>query len=352
MTAGVATGVTLGNTRRVLVTGGAGYIGSHTVLALARAGYDVCVYDNLRAGHREAVATIARLCPERTITLVEGDIRDQARVAQALTGSQATAVLHFAARLSVGESVREPLGYYDNNVVGTLSVMAAMAEVGVSRFVFSSTAATFGEPLSIPIDETHPQHPINPYGETKLAVERALAHCDAAGGMRSVVFRYFNAAGADPDGWIGEDHTPEDHLIPRAIGAAMGGEPLAIFGDDYPTPDGTCIRDFVHVTDLAAAHLAGLRALEAGGASASYNLGMGDGVSVREVVTTVERVTGRPVPHHVTARRVGDPSRLVADSARARAVLGWTPRFGDLESIVRTAWAWHHAHPAGYRTGE
>lgn len=341
-----------GRGRRVLVTGGAGYIGSHTVLALAEAGYDVWVYDNLSAGHREAVRRVARACPKRTVKFVDGDILDRQGVARALEESGAEAVLHFAARLSVGESTREPGKYYETNVMGALSVLSAMGAAGVKRFVFSSTAATFGEPQTTPIDETHPQRPINPYGETKLVTERAVGYLDGATGLRSVIFRYFNAAGADPAGRLGEDHTPEEHLIPLAIAAAMGGAPLRIFGGDYPTPDGTCIRDFVHVTDLAGAHVLGLQALESGAPSASYNLGMGDGVSVREVVAAVARVTGREVPHTVAARRPGDPSRLVASSARARADLGWTPRHGDLDTIVRTAWAWHQAHPQGYRTAE
>ncbi len=338
--------------KAVLVTGGAGYIGSHTVKALALAGYDVCVFDNLLAGHREAVERIARAVPARSITLVEGDILDRARVVQALRESRAQAVLHFAALLSVGESVAEPAKYYETNVIGGLTVLSAMAEAGVSRFVFSSTAATFGEPLVTPIDESHPQLPVNPYGETKLVIERALRSLDAATGLRHIVFRYFNAAGADPEGHLGEDHTPEIHLIPRAILAALTGEPLQIFGDDYATPDGMCIRDFVHVTDLAAAHVAGLQRLEAGRPSASYNLGMGAGVSVRDVVSAVERVTGRPVPHTVAARRAGDPSRLVATSSCARTELGWTPRYGDLDTIVSTALAWHQAHPQGYGSPE
>lgn len=344
--------MSLAEPRVVLVTGGAGYIGSHAVKALAAAGYDVCVFDNLSAGHPEAVARIARAYPKRTITLVEGDILNRAQVLSALLNSGAQAVLHFAARLSVAESVREPAKYYETNVIGGLTVLSAMAEAGVSRFVFSSTAATFGEPHTIPIDESHSQKPVNPYGETKLVVEGALRHLDAATGMRHVVFRYFNAAGADPDGLLGEDHEPEEHLIPRAIAAAVTGRPLEIFGTDYPTPDGTCLRDFVHVTDLAEAHVAGLRALEAGAASASYNLGMGAGASVRDVVSAVARASGRDVPHTFGPRRLGDPSRLVATSGRARAALGWTPRFGDLDTIVATAWAWHQAHPQGYGTPE
>ena len=344
--------MTSGSSGRVLVTGGAGYIGSHTVKALAQAGYDVCVFDSLVAGHRQAVDRIAAAFPERKITFVEGDVRDRARLVSALKESGAQAVLHFAALLSVGESVREPDKYYDNNVIGTLTLLSAMKEAGVSRFVFSSTAATFGEPLTTPIDEAHPQSPINPYGETKLVIERALKNLDAARGFRHVVFRYFNAAGADPDGLLGEDHEPEEHLIPRTILAVATGVPLHVFGDDYPTPDGTCIRDFIHVTDLADAHVAGLRDLEAGGASASYNLGMGDGVSVREVIGSVARVMGKDVPHVIAPRRAGDPSRLVASSQRARTALAWTPRHSDLDTIVATAWGWHRKNPKGYGTNE
>lgn len=341
-----------GATGRVLVTGGAGYIGSHAVKGLAQAGYDVCVYDDLSAGHRQAVSRIARAFPDRKITFVEGNILDRARVLQALKDSGAQAVLHFAARLSVVESVHEPFKYYETNVIGALTLLSAMIEAGISRFVFSSTAATFGEPQVTPIDEDHPQKPINPYGETKLVIERALKNLDAAKGLKHVVFRYFNAAGADPDGLLGEDHEPEEHLIPRTINAAVTGVPLNIFGDDYPTPDGTCVRDFIHVTDLADAHVAGLKALEAGGASTSYNLGMGDGVSVRDVVSSVCKVLGREVPHVFGPRRAGDPSRLVASNAKARQVLGWTPRFGDLDTIVATAWAWHQKNPKGYGTDE
>ncbi len=334
----------------MLLTGGAGYIGSHAAKRLAAEGRDVCVFDDLSAGHAEAVRRIARAYPQTRVTLVEGDITDRAAVAQALRASGASAVMHFAARLSVGESLREPALYYQTNVIGGLRVLEAMAECGVRHFVFSSTAATFGEPVTTPIDEMHPQQPINPYGDTKLAVERALAHFARATPLRYVIFRYFNAAGADPDGWLGEDHVPEEHLIPRALAAAAGGEPLQVFGDDYPTPDGTCVRDFVHVTDLADAHLAGLRRLEDGGSPGAYNLGMGDGVSVRAVIETVARVTGRDVPHTVTGRRAGDPSQLVASNARARADLGWAPRWSGLDDIVRTAWHWHQSHPKGYGT--
>jgi UDP-glucose 4-epimerase len=332
----------------VLVTGGAGYVGSHAVKALAAAGHDVVVYDDLSAGHDAAVSRIAQAFPNRSVTLVTGDILDTAAVRRTLEESRATAVMHFAARLLVGESVREPAMYYRTNVGGALSVLEAMAGAGVGQFIFSSTCATFGEPQAETIDESHPQRPINAYGETKLAVERALPHFERAYGVRWVALRYFNAAGADTDGLIGEDHQPEEHLIPRAIAATQGGEPLTVFGDDYPTVDGTCVRDYVHVADLADAHLSALRKLDAGGASAVYNLGYGDGMSVRQVLDAVARVTGRPVPHEVGPRRPGDPARLVASNAKATAELHWASGSGQLDRIVSTAWNWHRTHPAGY----
>lgn len=336
----------------ILVTGGAGYIGSHAVKALAQAGYDVVIYDDLSAGHREAVASLVARSPDRRITLVEGDIADRARVAGTLKACGASAVMHFAAKLSVGESVTRPFDYYATNVAGTLSVLQAMAECGVGAFILSSTAATFGEPQTTPIDETHPQRPINTYGESKLAVERALPHLERAHGIRSIALRYFNAAGADPDGWIGEDHFPEEHLIPRALAAASGGPALIVFGEDYPTPDGTCVRDFVHVTDLAQAHVLALQHLERGGASDAFNLGNGNGVSVRELIASVERVTGRSVTRQTGARRAGDPAVLVASSARIMRDLGWQPRLAALDDIVATAWQWHRSHPRGYRAAE
>ena len=291
---------------------------------------------------------LAAAFPGRSIRLVTGDILDEAAVLAMLRASGATAVMHFAARLLVGESVREPIGYYRANVGGTMSVLGAMAAAGVKRLVFSSTCATFGEPVGDTIDETHPQRPINAYGETKLAIERALPHVERATGLRAVTLRYFNAAGADPGGLIGEDHQPEEHLIPLAIAALRGGKPLTIFGDDYPTPDGTCVRDYVHVADLAEAHLASLRRLEAGGESAQFNLGTGTGMSVRQVIDAVSAVAGRAVPHSVGPRRPGDPARLVASNERARRELQWEPRLGALQAIVDTAWRWHERHPHGY----
>jgi UDP-glucose-4-epimerase GalE len=324
----------------VLVTGGAGYVGSHAAKALHRAGHEVVVFDNLVAGHREAV---------RYGNFVEGDVTDVAALTHAIRQHNVSAVMHFAAFLDVGASVRDPVAYYRNNVDGALGVLEAMAATSVQILVFSSTCATYGEPESAPIVETHRQNPINSYGETKLAVERALPHFERAYGIRSVALRYFNAAGADPDGEIGEDHAPEIHLIPRAIDATRGGAGLAIYGTDYPTRDGTCIRDYVHVSDLADAHLRALERLTSGGASAVYNLGTGQGYTVFEVVSAVERVVGRRVPRTIAPRRPGDPAVLVASAEKARVELGWTPHHSDLESIVRTAWVWHETHPNGYR---
>ncbi len=326
----------------VLVTGGAGYIGSHVSKALARSGRQVVVYDDLSAGHREAV---------KWGDLVVGRVHDTALLQDTIRRYGVSAVMHFAAWLAVGDSVTDPLGYYHNNVVGTLSVLRAMAAESVRRFVFSSTAAVYGEPDETPITERHPTRPINPYGDTKLAIERALPHLERAHGLRAVCLRYFNAAGADPEGDLGEDHTPEPHLIPRAVDAALGGEPLRLYGDDYPTPDGTCLRDYVHVSDLAQAHLLALAALERDAPSATYNLGTGRPFSVRDVIGAVARVAGRQVPHSVAPRRPGDPAVLFASGALARAELGWTPRFTELSDMVETAWRWRQANPRGYGKG-
>jgi UDP-glucose-4-epimerase GalE len=327
------------NGRAVLVTGGAGYIGSHAAKALDRAGYRVVVYDNFVAGHRGAV---------KYGELVTGDITDVALLRETIRRHEIFAVMHFAAFLDVGESVREPAKYYRNNVAGALTVLEAMASEGVKHFVFSSTCATYGEPIETPIVETHPQKPINSYGESKLAVERALPHFERAYGMRWVALRYFNASGADPDGEIGEDHWPEIHVIPRAIQAATGGPGLTVFGDDYPTPDGTCLRDYIHVSDLADAHVKALDAIVETGKSGAYNLGTGHPHSVREVIDTVQRVTERTVPWALGPRRPGDPAVLYAAPHKAQAELHWTPQFPELESIVRTAWEWHRTHPRGY----
>jgi UDP-glucose 4-epimerase len=325
----------------VLVTGGAGYIGSHTVKALRSRGADVVILDDLSAGHRAAAKPLHA-------PLEEGSITDTARVLDVMKAHEVDAVMHFAAWLSVSDSVKDPIGYYQNNVAGALSVLRAAVEAGVRYFIFSSTAATFGNPVETPITEEHPQRPINAYGETKLAVERALPHFERAYGVRSVVLRYFNAAGADPDGALGEDHHPETHLIPRAIDAAAGRDAFAIFGLDYDTPDGTCLRDYVHVTDLADAHLLALESLRAGGPSAAYNLGNGKPLSVREVVSSVERVTGRKVPATEGPRRPGDPAVLFASSDRIKRELGWKPRYEAIDVIVETAWRWREKHPHGY----
>ena len=323
----------------MLVTGGAGYIGSHCVKALRLAGHDVVVFDNLSAGHREATLGAP---------LVLGDIRDVDAVRRALRESGATAVMHFAARLVVSESVHDPAGYYLNNVTGTLATLEAMAAEGCRQFVFSSTCAVYGEPTSVPLTESHPTVPVSPYGQTKLAVEQALPHFERAYGIRSIRLRYFNAAGADPDGELGEDHDPEIHLIPRALDAARGGLPFELFGEDYPTPDGTCIRDYVHVTDLAGAHVRALSRLLEGGASSTYNVGAEQPSSVREVLAAVERVTGHRVPFTSAARRPGDPAALYASSARVREELGWVPQRVSLETIVADAWRWHSNHPQGF----
>ncbi len=323
----------------MLVTGGSCYIGSHAAKALVRAGHRVVVFDSLVAGHREAV---------RYGEFVQGDILDGQAVRDAIARHAIDAVMHFAAFLDVGESVREPAKYYRNNVVGALTVLDAMAAANIQAMVFSSTCATYGEPIETPITEGHPQRPINSYGESKLAIERAFPHYERAYGIRSVALRYFNAAGADPDGELGEDHAPEIHVIPRALDAAAGGEGLKVFGDDYPTPDGTCLRDYTHVGDLADAHVRALEHLTRGGPSGAYNLGTGRPHSVREVIGAVERVTGNTVPWTLAPRRPGDPAALYASADKARGELGWTPRFSSLDDIVRTAWTWRRAHPRGY----
>ena len=323
----------------MLVTGGAGYIGSHAAKALRRAGYDVVIYDNLSAGHRAAALGAP---------LVEGDVGDVVAVRRALRESGASAVMHFAAWLSVADSVRDPAGYYRNNVGGALATLEAMAAERCRQFIFSSTCAVYGEPRETPLHETHATAPINAYGQTKLAVEEALPHFERAYGIRSIRLRYFNAAGADPEGDLGEDHAPEIHLIPRAFDAALGGAPLDVFGTDYPTPDGTCLRDYVHVTDLADAHVRALKRLDSGGASATYNVGTEQPSSVQQVIATVEQVTGRPVPRRVAPRRPGDPAVLYASAGRIRQDLGWTPQRPALATIVADAWRWHMAHPRGY----
>jgi UDP-glucose-4-epimerase GalE len=326
----------------VLVTGGAGYIGSHAVKALRARGEAVIVYDNFSQGHRAATG--------RATSVIEGDIHDTARLRAAFETHQVDAVMHFAAWLSVGDSVRNPAGYYRNNVVGALSVLDAMVAAGVKRLVFSSTCAIFGLPTRTPIDEDLPKRPINAYGETKLAIEHALPHYERAYGLRAIALRYFNAAGADPDGELGEDHDPELHVIPLAIDAAMGRGHFSVFGDDYPTPDGTCLRDYIHVSDLAGAHALALDALRGGAPSNAYNLGNGRPISVRDVLASVERVTGKSVPFQMGPRRDGDPAVLYASSDRIKRELGWQPALEQLDVIVDTAWRWRTAHPHGYAT--
>ena len=321
------------------MTGGAGYIGSHAAKALRGAGYRVVLFDNLRAGHRAAALGA---------TLIEGDVQDTAAVRAVIRQHEVTAVMHFAALLAVGDSVRDPAGYYRTNVGGTLSLLDAMGSESVNQLVFSSTAAVYGEPMETPIPEGHPTEPINPYGETKLAIERAIPHYERAYGLRAIRLRYFNAAGADPDGDLGEDHDPEIHLIPLAIKAVVGGPCLKVFGEDYATADGTCLRDFVHVSDLAQAHVGALKALEAGVQPAVYNVGNGRPYSVRDVIAAVERATGQRVPWSPAARRQGDPVVLFASSDKIRRELGWRPSRPDLDSIVETAWRWHRTHPHGF----
>ena len=324
------------NSRKVLVTGGAGYIGSHAVLALGRAGYEVVILDNLVYGHRDLVESVLE------VPLVEGDVADRPLVERVLREHDIGAVMHFAAYAYVGESAADPGKYYANNVAGTISLLEAMRAVGVARLVFSSTCAVYGVARDLPITESHPQEPINPYGAGKLMVERMLQDYDAAYGLRSVRLRYFNAAGADPDGLLGEDHTPETHLIPLVLRTALGRQPsVSIFGYDHPTPDGTCIRDYIHVSDLADAHVLGLRYLENGGATAVFNLGNGNGFSVNEVIEAARRVTGREIPADIGPARPGDPPALVGSADHARRALGWQPRYPDIEDIIAHAWAWH-----------
>ncbi len=332
----------------VLVTGGAGYIGSHAVKALIATGRRVVVLDDFSAGHRAACDALQTIASPGQLEVVEAGVGDAAVVHDACRSHGVDAALHFAAWLSVPDSVGDPFGYYRNNVVGSLGLLEGLCRAGVTRLIFSSTCATYGEPRRVPIDEGHPQQPINTYGETKLAVERALPHVETAFGLRSVALRYFNAAGADPDGLLGEDHRPEIHIIPRAIFAALGRDSLRVFGTDYPTPDGTCLRDYIHVTDLADAHVRALEYLERDGVSARFNVGTGTPHSVREVIDAVARVSGRDVPHAIGPRRPGDPSSLYAANDAIRTVLGWTPRLADLDVIVGTAWRWFEAHPHGY----
>jgi len=323
-----------------MVTGGAGYIGSHTVAELLARGEDVVVVDSLETGHREAVLGGK---------LYECDLRDEAAMRKVFQENDIEAVIHFAANSLVGESMSKPAKYFHNNVYGTLCLLERMEEAGVNKIVFSSTAATYGNPERVPIEESDRTEPTNAYGETKLSMERMMRWFDHAHGIKFVSLRYFNAAGAHENGLIGEDHRPETHLIPVVLQVALGQrEAISMFGDDYPTPDGTCIRDYIHVMDLADAHVLALEKLRGGGDSGIYNLGNGTGYSVREVVEAVRRVTGHPIPAKVEPRRAGDPAILVASSARTMSELGWNPKRTELEAIIASAWSWHQAHPNGY----
>ncbi len=317
---------------RILVTGGAGYIGSHVVQALAEQGFSVVVLDNLSKGHREAVLAG---------DLIEGDLADTALLNSILERYRPAAVMHFAAFIEVGESVREPLEYYRNNAANAINLLSAMERHGVKNFIFSSTAAVYGSPETVPISENQPIRPINPYGQAKAFVEKVLDDASGTGRLRHVSLRYFNAAGADAGGRIGERHVPESHLIPLTLKAAKGErQSITVFGSDYPTPDGTCIRDYIHVTDLADVHLRALDHLLQKGGSRSFNCGYGHGYSVREVIDAARRVTAIDIPVVAAARRQGDPPVLVADSTALRRALGWTPRHDDLDYIIRSAWEW------------
>lgn len=325
---------------RIVAAGGAGYVGSHCVRRLCDAGHEVVVFDNLIAGHREAVDPRARF--------IHVDLAERAAIDRVLDGGGFDAAMHFAAFLNVGESVHRPLPYYENNVANTLKLLQSMQAHGVTRFIFSSTCAVYGEPQELPIVEDLPKDPINPYGRTKLAVEWMLQDSAAGWGLGSVALRYFNASGASADATIGEDHDPEIHLIPLVLKVALGQRAdIKVFGTDYPTPDGTCVRDYVHVEDLAEAHLRALEACEAGRAEA-YNVGTGSGSSVLDIIAAARAVTGHAIPTVEAARRPGDPPALYADASRIRARLGWTAQHRDIRETIRTAWAWHAAHPHGY----
>ena len=330
----------------VLVVGGAGYIGSHMVKRLDRAGHRVVTLDNLSLGHRDAVLAG---------DFIHGDLMDRDGLGRVFADRRFDLVMHFAASARVGESVREPRHYYANNVVGALNLLGAMLDAGVRRLIFSSTCATYGVPAAVPITEDHPQRPINPYGNTKLVIERALADYGPAYGLKSVALRYFNAAGCDRDGHLDERHEPETHIIPLVLreaarvlaGGARAATTLTVFGDDYATPDGTCVRDYIHVEDLCAAHVMAMEALRPGDSSA-YNLGIGRGYSVKEVVESANGVTGIDVPIEYGPRRPGDPAILYADSRKIQNELGWSPRYTEIDAIVSTAWNWLENHPDGY----
>ena len=325
----------------ILVCGGAGYIGSHAVHALVEKGEQVVIVDNLQTGHRGALNPAAKF--------YEGDIRDAAVLDKIFTENKIEAVIHFAANSLVGESMEKPLLYFNNNVYGMQVLLEAMVRYGVDKIVFSSTAATYGEPKRVPIHEDDETCPTNTYGETKLTMEKMMKWVSRANGVRYVSLRYFNAAGALPDGSIGEDHKTETHLIPLILQVPTGRrDHIPVFGDDYPTPDGTCLRDYIHVVDLADAHVLALEYLRKGGASDIFNLGNGQGFSVKEMIAAAEKATGRSIKVEIGARRAGDPAQLIASSEKARSVLGWKPQFTDVEQVIGTAWRWHEHHPHGY----
>ena len=325
----------------ILVCGGAGYIGSHAVHALVEKGEQVVIVDNLQTGHRGALNPAAKF--------YEGDIRDASVLDKIFTENKIEAVIHFAANSLVGESMEKPLLYFNNNVYGMQVLLEAMVRHGVDKIVFSSTAATYGEPKRVPIHEDDETCPTNTYGETKLTMEKMMKWVSRANGVRYVSLRYFNAAGALPDGSIGEDHKTETHLIPLILQVPTGRrDHITVFGDDYPTPDGTCLRDYIHVVDLADAHVLALEYLRKGGASDIFNLGNGQGFSVKEMIAAAEKATGRSIKVEIGARRAGDPAQLIASSEKARSVLGWKPQFTDVEQVIGTAWKWHESHPHGY----
>lgn len=324
----------------ILVCGGAGYIGSHMVDALAKEGKSVLVIDSLATGFRKAVSS--------KVHFMQGDLRDPMFLKEVFTKYKITSVYHFAASSLVGESVSNPFKYYDNNVAGTLRLLEQMRLYKVKRIVFSSTAAVYGEPESVPVKEDQTKKPGNPYGETKLAVENMLKWADQAYGIKSVCLRYFNVAGASFEGHIGEAHNPETHLIPNVIKAAQGLQKLTVFGDDYPTADGTCIRDYIHVNDLVKAHEKAMLYLEEGGDSNVFNLGNGGGFSVKEIIEATERVSGHAIKFDLAPRRAGDPAVLVADATKAKEILGWEPQVTNLDDIIASAWRWHESRPQGY----
>ena len=328
----------------ILVCGGAGYIGSHAVYQLVKAGEEVVIVDNLQSGHRGAINPAAKF--------YQGDIRDAKILDKIFTENKIEAVIHFAAYIEAGESVEKPLKYFNNNVYGMQILLEAMVKNGVDKIVFSSTAATYGEPEKIPIEENDRKQPTNPYGESKLIMEKMIKWVSRANGIRFVSLRYFNAAGALEDGSIGEDHHPETHLIPLILQVPLGKrDHITIFGDDYPTPDGTCIRDYIHVLDLADAHILALKYLRSGGASNVFNLGNGRGFSVKEIIAAAQKVTGQKIKTEMGTRRAGDPAQLIASSDKAKAVLKWKPQFADVEKVIETAWAWHRKNPNGYKEG-